>query len=47
MTEPAPLTCVEHNRLWRWQRRTLFFYGIAIAQLALAGALMLLFGELA
>jgi hypothetical protein len=47
MTELAPLTTGEHNRLWRWQRRMLFFYGIAIALLALAGALMLLFGELA
>jgi hypothetical protein len=47
MIEPAPLNPVEHNRLWRWQRRMLFFYGIAIALLALAGALMLLFGELA
>jgi hypothetical protein len=47
MIEPAPLTTGEHNRLWCWQRRMLFFYGIAIALLALAGALMLLFGELA
>lgn len=47
MTEPAPLTAAERNRLWRWQRRMLFFYGVAIALLTLAGALMLLFGELA
>jgi ribosomal protein S27AE len=47
MTKPAPLTAAECNRLWRWQRRMLLFYGVAIALLALAAALMLLFGELA
>src|SRR5215467_6601481 len=47
MTKPAPLTAAEHSRLWRWQRRMFVFYGVAIALLALAGALMLLFGELA
>jgi len=47
MTEPAPLTAGERNRLWRWQRQMLLFYGVAIALLTLAGALMLLFGELA
>src|SRR5262245_29181120 len=25
MTEPAPLTAAERNRLWRWQRRMLVF----------------------
>jgi len=47
MTKPAPLTATERGRLWQWQHRMLVFYGIAIALLALAGALMLLYGELA
>jgi len=47
MTKPAPLTATERGRLWQWQQRMLVFYGIAIALLALAGALMLLYGELA
>ncbi|HXE70168.1 MAG TPA: hypothetical protein VN523_12475 [Hyphomicrobiaceae bacterium] len=47
MTDPVPLTPSELARIWRWQRRMFVFYGIAIALLALAGALMLMFGELA
>src|SRR5262245_40294830 len=46
MTLPAPLTPAERKRIWRWQHRMLLFYGIAIALLALAGALMLRFDEL-
>ena len=46
MTVPAPLTPAERKRIWRWQHRMLLFYGIAIALLALAGALMLRFDEL-
>ena len=45
MSDPAPLTPIELARIWRWQRRMVTFYGIAIALLALAGALMLMFGE--
>ena len=47
MTDPVPLTASERARIWRWQRRMFVFYGIAIALLALAGAAMLMFGDLA
>jgi len=47
MTDPVPLTASELARIWRWQRRMFVFYGVAIALLALAGALMLMFGDLA
>jgi len=47
MTDPVPLTASEHARIWRWQRRMLVFYAIAIAVLGLAGAGMLMFGDLA
>jgi hypothetical protein len=47
MTDPGPLTASERARIWRWQRRMFVFYGIAIALLGLAGAAMLMFGDLA
>jgi hypothetical protein len=47
MTDPVPLTPSELARIWRWQGRMFTFYGIAIALVALAGALMLMFGDLA
>jgi hypothetical protein len=47
MTDPVPLTPSELARIWRWQGRMFAFYGIAIALMALAGALMLMFGDLA
>jgi len=47
MTDPVPLSPSELARIWRWQGRMFTFYGIAIALVALAGALMLMFGDLA
>ena len=47
MTDPRPLTRDEATRIWRWQRQMFLFYGIAMVLLALAGVLMLFFGDLA
>jgi hypothetical protein len=47
MSAPAPLTADEQRRIWRWQRRMFAFYGLAMALLALAAALLFSFGELA
>ncbi|HEX2334869.1 MAG TPA: hypothetical protein VHI72_00195 [Hyphomicrobiaceae bacterium] len=47
MTDPRPLTGDEATRIWRWQRQMFMFYGIAMVLLALAGGLVLFFGDLA
>jgi hypothetical protein len=47
MTDPRPLSRDELTRIWRWQSQMFIFHGVAMVLLALAGVLILFFGDLA
>jgi hypothetical protein len=47
LPQPAPLTRAELERLWRWERRMIGYYAVAMMVMCAAAALAFVYSDLA